>query len=185
MKSARSDGGEDQVGAERCFLAGDGDGQARSCQPRARTSASRNIRDNWADRILGTTPQDPAARDRPPRSCRAAPCAAGARRRSSTGCSSRLASISRSNARFHGLEHRVLQMQIVDRIGREQSSGKTTRSTPSACACRARSRIAATLAWTLPDRARRRRGGHAQHALIVERVEVHVIQHFAGLRPVQ
>jgi hypothetical protein len=84
-----------------------------------------------------------------------------------------------------GVQQRVLQMQIVDRIGRQAELGKDDEVHALGVRLAPEIQNPVGVGVDVADRARRRRGGHAQHALIVERVEVHVIQHFAGLRSVQ
>jgi hypothetical protein len=115
-------GGEDQVGAERHGLARDVDLESGEAERPRRTSASRNIRGNWAGSSWAPR-RGCAARDRQ-RAIIERPLRRSAAPTSSTGLERRAGLDDRGDAGFGRVEHRILQVQVVDRVGSDVELGK-------------------------------------------------------------
>ena len=108
---------------------GDRDRRGRARRRRRRNAASRRTRGSSAGRPWGRR-RAPGRGGSPRRCCRACPCGAAARRRPAPGTGRGSAATSRPMLAFDRVEQRVLEQQVVDRVGREAELGEHHQSDP-------------------------------------------------------
>ena len=171
MKSARSLGGED---AGRCRT-------ARSARPRSISSPSRPTPGGEpallvifaviGQEALRHDAEDAAARDGERRNCRAGRCAAAARRRRSTGAELRARLRRAGRSRLDRVEERVLQEQIVDRVGGDVELGKDDEVDAARVRLAGQRQRLLDVEGDVAGRGERARRGDADEAVAVDRAE--------------